>query len=49
MYTKHEVIEILGSMKEDTNKYVVFIVGMVIKGRVYQMINEKIQEVMNGP
>lgn len=49
MYTKQEVIEMLGSMKEETSKCVGFIVGMVTKGWVYQMIDEKIQEVMNEP
>lgn len=42
MYTKQEVIEMLDSMKEETSKCVGFIVGMVTKGWVYQMIDEKV-------
>lgn len=49
MYTNQEVIEILNSMKEETDKCVGFIAGMVTKGWVYQMIDEKIQEVTNEP
>lgn len=38
----------LDSMKEETDKCVGFIAGMVTKRWVYHMIDEKIQEVING-
>ena len=46
MFTKKEVIAILNDMKNQTDHCVGFIVGMVTKGLVHQMIDEKIQEVM---
>lgn len=46
MFTKEEVIAILNDMKNQTDHCVGFIVGMVTKGWVHQMIDEKIQEVM---
>ncbi len=47
MYTKQKVIEMLNDMKKQTDECVGFIVGMVTKGWVYQMIDEKIQEIAN--
>ena len=49
MYTKQEVIDMLNSMKKETDRCVGFVVGMVTKAWVYEMIDEKIQEVMNRP
>lgn len=49
MFTKQEVIDILNSMKSETDQCVGFIIGNVTKGWVHQMIDEKIQEVMNAP
>ena len=46
MFTREEVIAILNDMKNQTDHCVGFIVGMVTKGWVHQMIDEKIQEVM---
>ena len=46
MFTTEEVIEILNDMKDQTDRCVGFIVGMVTKGWVHQMIDEKIQEVI---
>ncbi len=46
MFTKEEVIAILNDMKKQTDHCVGFIVGMVTKGWVHHMIDEKIQEVM---
>lgn len=49
MFTKQQVIDMLNSMKEETNKCVGFIVGNVTKEWVYQLIDEKIREVMDAP
>ena len=46
MFTREEVIAILNDMKNQTDHCVGFIVGMVTKRWVHQMIDEKIQEVM---
>ena len=43
MFTKQQVIDMLNSMKEETNKCVGFIVGNVTKEWVYQLIDEKIR------
>lgn len=48
MFTKEEVIAILNSMKVETDKCVGFFVGTVTKDFVYQMIDEKIQEIINA-
>lgn len=45
MFTTEDVIEILNDMKDQTDKCVGFIVGIVTKGWVHQMIDAKIQEV----
>lgn len=46
MFTKQEVVDILNDMKNQTEKCVGFITGMVMKEFVYQMIDEKIQEII---
>lgn len=45
MFTKESVIAILNDMKMQTDQCVGFIVGMVTKGWVHHMIDEKIREV----
>ena len=46
MFTKEEVVAILNDMKIQTDQCNGFIIGTVTKSWVYQMIDEKIQEVM---
>ena len=46
MFTKEEVVAILNDMKIQTDQCNGFIIGTVTKSCVYQMIDEKIQEVM---
>ena len=49
MYTKKEFLAMLNDMKEQNRKCIGFIVGMVTQTWVEQMIDEKIQQVMNAP